>query len=279
MKKIFYIILPLFIVPFFIACNPIEDRDGMGDVITSIDQINATATQLVINNIKTNKAKVEFSGKANCRWSNGANIYTRTLDTVLLLGKGVQNIKLTVRSADGTQFVKLFPITVDSLYFPVAPQYVYFCGSGSRTWVWAVDNNYTGSHRIWGNGSNSSDVYPAWWGRTATDAADDNIDINGTMEFKLDDGLMFSKTEFGVTSTGTFNFNMNKHTTTMGIGQVSFGGGTTILHGISQNDAKAVVNTFDIIKLTNDEMILSYPTQSNNYESWFWVFKRKGYNY
>lgn len=52
---------------------------------------------------------------------------------------------------------------------------------------------------------------------------------------------------------------MGSHKASTSIGSVTFIG-TTIPHGIAQNNGQKVVYTFDIKKLTNDEMILMYPT-------------------
>ena len=280
MKNIFYIILTFILATVLVSCQPIEKRDGMGDVVASADQIQATATQVIDNGVKTNRIMLHCSSKVLSQWYDGVRTLCSSDTAINLFLTGSQNLTLTTRSADGTQFTKTFTFSVDATTYYVAPQYGYFCGSGSRTWIWAGDNKYTlndaGLSRIWGNGGRT-DVLPTWWGRYTADAVDDNIDLAGEMTFTLQ-GLQFSKVESGQTTTGSFSFDMNTHSTANGIGQITFKK-TTILHGIGQNDNKVVVYVFDIAKLTNDEMILMYPTASNTYENWFWVFKRQGFTY
>ncbi|MBP1638698.1 MAG: hypothetical protein H6Q17_281 [Bacteroidetes bacterium] len=275
MNNIIKMVFVLMVAYSFVACSPIEKDFGTGDVVTSTDQLNVTITPVMYKTYKTNKYKVHCTSPVICKWTTTAS-YISNDTTVMILGKGSQNIKLTALAADGSILTKTYSVTVDSLYYPVPPQWGYLCGASARTWVWAVDNTYSGSKWIWGNGG-LTDTAPAWWGRTASDAASDGIDINGTMNFSLD-AATFTKVESGVTSTGSFSFDMTPSTTTKGIGTLTING-TTILHGISQNDDKKVVYKFNIIKLTNDELILEYSTESNTYEGWYWVFKRQGFSY
>ena len=277
MKKIVYLIA-LIIGAFTVACDPIVDNVGVGDVITSADQIEATVTPVMIGSYNTNKVKVHCTSPVICQWSGGPTVYVSNDTTVLLFVKGEQDIILTAMANDGTTYTKSYTVTVDSMYYDVPEEWGYFCGTSDKTWVWATDNTYSSSQWIWGNGDRSSDTAPAWWGRSASDAAEDDIDIDGTMNFSLD-GATFTKVEDGDTTSGKFSFDMTASTTTQGIGTLTISGGTTILHGISQNDSQATVYTFDIIKLTDDELILEYSTESNTYEGWFWVFKREGYTY
>jgi len=275
MKKLINILLTSIFLAIFASCDPIENREGVGALITSADQIQATVTPIQDNGKNTNKVKVSCTSPVSCQWTDGVKNYVSNDTEMTLFVKGTQTITLKAMAADGTVLTKDFSVTVDEMKYAVEPQYGYFCGSGSKTWVWATDNTIQNG-RIWGNGGNG-DSSPGWWGRSAADAVDDNIDINSTMTFTLN-GLKFSRTEAGVTTTGKFSFDMTTHKMSQSIGSVTFSG-TTIPHGISQNDGKKVVYVFDIIKLTDDEMILMYPTDSNNYEGWFWIFKRQGFNY
>jgi hypothetical protein len=275
MNKIIYILSTFILVALFTACDPIVDVQSVGTVITSADQIVATVTPVMDGTLKTNKVKVHCTSPVSCQWTDGVKTYISNDTVMTLFVKGDIAIKLSAMAADGTIFTKDFTTTVEKMKYDVEPQYGYLCGNGSKTWVWATDNTTCGP-RIWGNGGNT-DKYPSWWGRSAADAADDNIDINGSMTFTLN-GLLFSRTESGATTTGTFSFDMTTKKYSQCIGQITFKG-TTILHGISQNDGKKVVYVFNIIKLTDDEMVLMYATESNTYEGWFWMFKRQGYSY
>jgi hypothetical protein len=160
-------------------------------------------------------------------------------------------------------------------------------GSAGKTWVWADDNPY-GSKWFWGNGSQASDTYPTWWGRNKDDYTQETpaISLNDEMTFDLNGNSNFTKMEGGVKSTGTFDIDTldSNSSSKLGKGVLKIKGGSSILKGISQNDAKKAVATFDIIKLTDDELILLYrtekePNRTDWNEGWYWLFKRKGYTY
>ena len=275
MNKIFYYTSTFILVLLFMACEPVVNPVDMGTVITSADQIQATVTPVMNGSKKSNKVKVSCTSPVNCQWTDGVKTYIGSEKEMILFVTGENPIKLSAMAADGTVYTKEFKVTVDEITFPVEPQYGYFCGSGVKTWVWATDNTTIGP-RIWGNGGNG-DTYPGWWGRSAADAADDGIDINGKMTFTLN-GLKFGRTQNGVTTNGLFSFDMSVKKFSQCIGQLTLLN-TTILHGISQNDGKKVVNVFNIIKLNDNEMVLMYATESNNYEGWFWMFKREGFSF
>ncbi|HNX12393.1 MAG TPA: hypothetical protein PKH68_05335 [Paludibacteraceae bacterium] len=280
MNKIFYIISAFILVALFSACEPIVNPVDMGTIITSADELQATVTPVMDGTKKTNKVIVSCTSPVSCQWTDGVKTYTSNNTEMILFVPGDIEITLKAMAADGTVLTKKFTTKVDEIKFPVEPQYGYFCGSGVKTWVWAVDNTYTGPQRIWGNGNSISSGVPNWWGKSAADAEPD-IDLTAKMTFTLN-GLKFSRTERGVTTTGNFSFDMGSHKASTSIGSVTFIG-TTIPHGIAQNNGQKVVYTFDIKKLTNDEMILMYPTDpftpGNDSEGWFWLFKREGFTY
>jgi hypothetical protein len=268
-----------------VACNPIEDRDVMSGAITA-DQLKISATPVVKDGVKSNYIQLNSEGNACLSsWDYGFGTLAGTKGTVKVMMAGDNEIVYSGMNTDGTIIKKTITVHVDKLY-DVEPEWALFCGTttGKKTWVWAKDNKYSGAHWVWGNGGALADLAPAWWGRSEADASGDNIDINGTMTFDLH-GASFTKVESGVTSKGSFSFDMTKKQDprfTNVIGMLTIKG-TTIQHGISQNDGKKVVNTFNIIKLTNDEMILMYATEgglSGGWpEGWYWVFKRQGYSY
>lgn len=284
MKKI-NIFLMLIGVALLVACDPIEDRGSLSGAIT-VDQLKITATPVVKVGGNSNYIALNSDGNSCLSsWNYGFGTTVKPIDTVKVMMKGDNDIIYNGMNSDGTIIQKKITVHVDTLY-DVEPEWALFCGTttGMKTWVWAKDNTYSGSHWVWGNGGALADKAPAWWGRSEADASGDNIDIDGTMTFDLH-GASFSKVESGVTSKGSFSFDMSKKQDprfTNVIGMLTIKG-TTIQHGISQNDGKKVVNTFNIIKLTDDEMILMYATEgglSGGWpEGWYWVFKRQGYSY
>ena len=48
----------------------------------------------------------------------------------------------------------------------------------------------------------------------------------------------------------------------------------TVLKGVSPNEGGKIVHEFDILKLTEDKMVLAH-VLDNGWEAWFWCFKVK----
>ena len=277
-------IFSVFVMAIFvtIACEPIEDRDELPSK-TSASEFEYTITQNPVNDyiiyLNNTTQDVFFS------WDYTWGTSFEQKDTVTIMLPGDYIIHINASTPGG--FVETdYPVTVGDKN-PEAfaePEWEYLTHMmEGKTWVWAVDNNYTANQYIWGN-SGLNDGYPAWWGRSATDAADDNIDIEGEMMFDLNGSRNFTKVEYDfasgktVTTTGKFNIDFEGAVSDIGIARITFTG-ATILHGISQNDGKKVVYDFDIVKLTEDELILNRFTESSDSEAWNWIFKRKGYSY
>lgn len=274
-------------VALFMACDPIKDVQGVGTVLTSADQIQATVTCEKDGTSNSNKILVHCTSPVLCKWTDAFSSAVGTETSLLALGVGVDTVTLTAVNNDGTILSKKYAVKIEKMTYPVPPQYGYLTGAtGSKTFVWAPDNTYTASSYFWGNGSAATNMAPSWWGRSLKDYKEEvkiPIDINGTMTFDFA-GLKYTKVENGVTTHGTFGLDMTKSDARypLCVGQMYFHG-TSILHGISQNDNQKDVYTFWITKLTADELILMYPTEGapqNTYpEGWFWVFKRQGFTY
>lgn len=80
---------------------------------------------------------------------------------------------------------------------------------------------------------------------------------------------------------GSFSFDMSKKKVTSGgvswaIGQFKTVG-VTVLCGISPDEGKAPVNTYDILHLTDDRLVLAYaPAGTGEWgTAYFWVFVPK----
>ncbi len=273
MKKIFYILLTLILVALFGACNPIENREDVGDLITSVDQVNATVTQVLYNGFKTNKVSVHCTSPVNCQWTDSVNTYCSTDTAVILLVKGTQTITLTALAADGTRFTKNFDVTVDSMRYPVPPQYGYFCGTGKKTWVWA-------DTKCFGNGGDS-DLGPAWWILNPSDITDQCSGkdlpadgIGASMNFVLKGKKMIKTSADGSSTTGKFSFDMtNIKKVGWSIGKLTFSN-TNILCGYDFNATGYTAwSEYDIIYLDDNKMILGAQEHAPNTNYWYWVFK------
>ena len=310
MNKLFYITLTFVLVALFSACDPIVDMQGVGTVITSADQIEATLTPIMDGSKKTNKVKVHCTSPVLCHWAGGPTTYISNDTTVLLFGKGDQTIKLTVLAADGTQFTKSYTVTVDEMFYPVPKEWGLLAGAaGSKTWVWATDvtsSYFPGSNggKCYGNGGYMGNNSPGWWTCGLSDltpwgvAGDEmTFDINGAANFTLvtgntqksngkDKGLQAG------THKGIFSFDMSKTTVASGttsatagspwaIGQLTLVG-TTISLGYQPNGAGfPAIYIYDILYLDDNVMVLEKPEPNQGAwgTAWFWVFKRKGFTF
>lgn len=272
------------------SCHTIEDRDGVGPLATK-NQLKITAVNTTTvngkkgNQIAVNNATPLIAGQ----WNLLVKVSNKQQDTAVLPFKGLLKIPFIGTSAGGLVYDTI-TIQVDTIDHAVDPTYKLLAGSGEKTWVWASGNKFQGGDVIYGR-CGASDYTGTWQTINTTQALSfsnwdgdgpESIDINGTMTFDLNGAANFTKTEFGVTTKGAFVFDFSTHKSAKAIGQITFGG-TTILHGVSDGDHMKVVNTFDIISLTDDEMVLLYPTDRKPNSDWgeaaFWIFKRQGYIY
>lgn len=305
MNKILNIAFALAFAVLFVACNPIEKDFGTGEVVTSADQLNVTLTPVMFKTYKTNKYKVQCKSPVVCKWSTTAS-YISNDTTVLILGKGAQNIKLTAMAADGSLVTKTYSVTVDSLYYPVPAQWGYLCGSSSKTWVWATDVTGTAfpgaaAGKCYGNGGYLANNSPGWWTCGLSDLTGWGV-ANDKMTFSLDGAsmtLVTGNTQAGGkglaagTYGGTFSFDMSKtkasssppsatNSNTYAIGQLTLSGVTVSLGYQPNVSGYPSIYTYDILYLDNNIMVLEAPEPSTTGAwgtAWFWVFKRQGYSF
>lgn len=283
-KQILYLIAGLALL--FTACDPIEDRYALPEGITA-EQLDITATPVVVNGVNSNKIVLENHSPVLSKWNYGIGVSQKPTDTILMVVPGVQVITFTGRNGDGTEITKELSVTVDELSFEVPAQWEYLCGTGEKKWVWDESLGF-----IWGNGGYRGSAKPEWWGRTLADIEEEDAyagwDANSFMTFSITNGATLTKsTSTGSkVESGSFQFNMSDTIWYNGGSQVWASGvlktGVTVLQGVSQNDGRAPVYEYDIIKLTSDQMILAYKTRTgwsaDNWgewgaEAWFWVFK------
>jgi len=273
MNKLFYIIFTVIFMALFTSCDPIQEKIGYGDVITSADQLQATITNVMDNNQKTNKVRVHCTSPVNCQWTDGVNTVVGSDTVMTLMATGALKVTLNTLTADGTKLTKDYTVQVDEMKFPIAPQYAYFCGAGSKTWTW------TDAEKCFGNGGDS-DTKPAWWTLTATDVADQCTGkslpaegLGATMKFTLNNGLFLDKTTAdNKTTSGKFKFDMtNIKKVGWSIGKLTVTN-TNILFGYDINaSGNPAFGVYDIIYLDANKMVLSALGKDGT--NWYWVFK------
>lgn len=272
MKNLYYSIITLVLVSLFVSCDPIVDEKGVGELITSADQIEATITPIIQNGKNTNKVKVHCTSPVSCQWTDGVNTYTTTETEMTLLLPGKQTLTLSAMAADGKIYEKKFEYNVELMFYPVPPQYAYFCGSGEKKWTWA-------DKECFGNGG-GSDQGPAWWKLNPADIKEQcegkKLPLDGvgaTMQFVLNGKKMIKTTMDGVVYEGKFNFDMTNGVTGWSLGTLTFAN-TNILCGYDFNDAKhAAWTTYNIIYLDDKKMVLGAQEHAPNTNYWYWVFK------
>lgn len=275
MKKIMIFSLLVAVISL-IACDPIEDRDKMTGSITA-DQIQATVKVEQVNGKNVNKVTFECTSPINCQWTNGVLTKAGISGEMLMFVTGDQTITLTGICGDGSVIKKDFPVTVDDMYYDVAPEYGYFCGNGERTWTW--DDEVSGP---WGNGSYLGNTTPSWWVVSLNDvegqASGKGYTGEGkgaTMTFVLN-GLKLLKSSG---KEGTFSFDMSKQVLdsdgkVWSYGKLYTRGGGVLLPVIINDETYA--GTFEILQINDDKLYLAAPragVSSAGGEATFWCFK------
>jgi len=277
MKK--SILLSILAVSVLLAsCEPIEHRDVLQGGITE-SQLNISAIPEIRDGVNSNYIQLNSDGNACLSsWNYGFGTLVATKGTVKVMAKGPNTIVYTGLNADGTMITKSITVQVDALY-DVEPEWALFCGdSGLKDWVW--DNTVAGP---WGNGGYKGNNAPGWWVVSIND-------INGqapgegagaSMTFSLIGAKIIKNYNDGTTAEGSFTFDMSKITYDDG-GAVWAKGklntkNVTVLCGKSPNEGNAPVYSYDILKLTESNLVLSYPEPGVGSwgTAWFWVFKKK----
>jgi len=242
-------------------------------------QLNISAIPEIRDGVNSNYIQLNSDGNACLSsWNYGFGTLVATKGTVKVMAKGPNTIVYTGLNADGTMITKSITVQVDALY-DVEPEWALFCGdSGLKDWVW--DNTVAGP---WGNGGYKGNNAPGWWVVSIND-------INGqapgegagaSMTFSLIGAKIIKNYNDGTTAEGSFTFDMSKITYDDG-GAVWAKGklntkNVTVLCGKSPNEGNAPVYSYDILKLTENNLVLSYPEPGAGSwgTAWFWVFMKK----
>lgn len=273
-KSIVYIsMLAMFL---FAACEPVEERLPMGNPITA-EQLDISATPLMVNGKRSNKIVMENHSPVLSSWNYGVGVSQKMTDTVLLVITGDNDIVFTGLNPDGSTITKTLTVNVEELSFPVPKEWGMLCGDGTKEWEWR-------STACWGNGGYLATFGgPAWWVLDPAGVEDQAAGEgpNSSMVFSISGASLTKKRNNGTTTVGTFSFDMNKIKKTSGdvtwaIGQFKTVG-VTVLAGISPDEGKIPVETYDILELTPDKLVLAYAKAGTGEwgTAYFWVFVPK----
>lgn len=270
-KRIFYLLTV--VVLLIGACTPIENREEAGPVVPA-SQFKYTITNDPTNDyilyLDNQTPEVMFS------WDYAWGVTRQQKDTVRMLVPGTYTIKITALTAGGiVTDEKTVTVTKSDPTAFQEPEWQYLTNKAAgKTWVWNPDLAKT-----WGNGGFKGCSDPCWWGQSKTELGATG---NDEMTFDLNGGrnltLKAATTPWAGTTKGTFDLKLNeilkpgwdmgKLTTT----------NTTVLKGIYVNNGNAVAETFYILKLSADELVLTSPdpgVTGDWGEAWFWFFVPK----
>ncbi|HBG41239.1 MAG TPA: hypothetical protein DDZ96_09175 [Porphyromonadaceae bacterium] len=271
MNKII-IYLSVFFIILLSACEPIENRLSIGDPIKA-EQLNISATPVMVNGKRSNKIIMENHSPVMSNWNYGVGVSQKMTDTVLLVITGDNDILFTGLNPDGTTINKTLTVNVEELSFSVPAEWGYLCGEGEKEWVWAES-------KCWGNGGYLASTEPSWWvlNPDGMEEQAKGEGANASMIFSISGASLTKNKSDGTSLTGTFSFDLTKTKTTSGgilwaKGQFKTTG-VTILCGVSPDEDKIAVNTFDILELTSDRLVLAYaPAGTGEWgTAYFWVF-------
>jgi len=275
MKRFTAYIMILLTTFALVSCEAVEDRLDIGGFI-SAEQLDITATPVIIDGKATNKVILNNSSPVLSSWDFGTGKTQKKTDTVLMVVEGENEIIFTGRNPDGSEINKTLTVTVEDMYFPVPSEWGFLTAGSEKEWEW--DDT---APSVWGNGGYLGNVAPAWWVLPIADinGQSANEGAGAKMTFSLR-GAQFTKTKSnGTTETGTFSFNMNDKTmddagAVWAKGKLTLKG-TTVLNGISPNEGGAKVYEYDILVLDDEKMVLAYPEPGASAwgTAWFWVFK------
>lgn len=280
MKKI-TLIYSLFSALLMFSCDPIEDRQTQGGIIPASD-FKLEIYSIIVDNVASNKIVMKNSTYGvGSFWDFGSGYSARQQDTVIVPFVGNLPITFTGISNGGTD-TKTERVQVDKIVFPVDETWNLLAGYdiNGKTWMWDFNDP---NDPVFGNGGTLVDLGPAWAKNPAQsmDTNDPTVGMNGTMTFDLNMKANYTKKNGSgeVVETSSFSFDMKKKilsadgVTNWSIGQLTLPN-AAVMHGISPNAGGIAVHTYEILKLTENEMVLATISPSG-WEAWFWKFKVK----
>lgn len=291
------------IVLMLFACEPIEDREMMGEIVpASSIQVEASGITTGSNRIILKNNTLQY----NVVWDYIIDKSTKQTDTIDLPFLGTQEIIAHAFTDGGMVDV---PISVDitSIDFPLDEQWNLLAGSDvdGKTWVWAGDNPYATTSvlgfpepAVWGLGGGSTALLPDGalfaLGTTSIQYVVPEYfmvpgDAMGKMKFDLNGAANYTYTDMSdpanpITHNGSFvlklkdpasaNYNSNPSEVTLVGAPIMLKAVSAAMAGQAGTPADPV--TFDIVKLTEDELHLRV---AGLYTSLVWLLKREGYTY
>lgn len=285
--NLLYLLLGCFFL--ITSCEPKEERHDLGSVYTEQELLNYMDIIVNGNNVtlKNNAPEVISYWKT----SFGSQFNKNTAQDYIPV-KGKYTATVTAFCAGGTVTAsKEFTIEEsDPEYFSNPFWNLLTNGEAGKTWVWASD---IPGGKVWGNGGYIGSTSPAWWTLGIGDIPAQGGDASDEITFTLLDGIKFSvsstlPTAVPGSGSGTFNMDLSEtgitkydNGTNWSYGKITFTNHTIPLGFEPNTSGKPLHYTFDILKLTKDELVLAFgePGAAAWGGAWFYMFKRKGFSY
>lgn len=261
------------IVLLIVTCTPIEKREKAGPIVPAADFVYTIKNDAVndyILYLENKTPGVMFS------WDYAWGVSRKQYDTVRMLVPGTYKVNITATTAGGlVTDSKTITVTKPDPDAFQEPEWGYLTNfTIGKTWVWNPALTKT-----FGNGGFKGSYGPDWWGQSKTELGATG---NDEMKFDLNGGrhltLTAATTPWAGTTAGTFDLKMGEILKPgWDIGKLTTSN-TTILKGIYVNNGNVVAETFYVLKLDANELVLSSPDPGITGdwgEAFFWLFVPK----
>lgn len=277
MKKIILFLISALVIGT--ACDPLEDDKSIGSVLSENElDITVRSTSEGSNEIFVENNTPGVGSYWDCIVKKS----TKQSDVVRLPFVGELTITF-IGLCDGGTVTTTRKVNVTKIDKEVEKEWTILAGSdiNGKVWVWAD------ADEVYGSGGYGNSYGPSW----SLVSKDNMLGTKGEssdyeMLLDLNGGANFTKrsADGKVLETGSFKFDMTKQKVkedgrVWSIGQLEVLD-ATILCGTSRWGSTPL-HTFDILTLTDDEMILGWAADGTDFETWgdgdatFWHFKKK----
>lgn len=252
-------------------------------------EANITIVQEVANGKNGNVLTIKNNNPILSDWNWGGVVSDKNSGELFVTSLGDFDLTFTGTKADGSIFeIDYGTFTVDSLT-KVPQEYInlfgdFLNGVTSKKWAWFSDGP------CWANGGylDATDPDGGWWKNTVSDMEGREV---GILEFTFD-GYKMTKTVTGGnddpgagyvavlgTTEGTVKVDLSKKMNKSDGSPWSIGHMTTtginVLYGLNVNDGNALYYEYDILKLTDKELVVAgtKPGTGSGGESWIFKFE------
>ena len=261
------------------ACDPLVDDKPMGGVLSEND------LDLVVKSVEEGGNEILLENRTQgigSLWNYGVNKSTLARQVIVLPFMG--NIDITFTGiCDAGTVTTTRTVEVTRITKEIDEEWIFFTGGNAegKTWVWSDEND---GGAAYGCGGYGYSVLPDWGGSAVGDEtpAAGLVNPNDEISFDLDGGANFTlRLADGTEKKGTFVFDMSKKKDDWSIGTLEFKG-ATIPCAYDYYEGGDEIFSFDILTLTEDELILAWAAPGALFQDpdWatlatYWCFKKK----